>query len=179
MGDASLPRPWVHNLITRHSKKRDYFPPIFASVCRGALSLSSSCLFSLRVPGVSASKRADTHSAPSLNADPSLSSRTHQRDLPRYIGKCWVAINDRHCHRCRSTTKISVPLCGLIKQVTSLDDSFFHLSLVKRFHRASTKLLAGSPAHPTETKFFSLIQSDMSIQNEMKGSRITRPGECK
>src|SRR5258708_12380827 len=95
MGDASLPRPWVHNLITRHSKKRDYFPPIFASVCRGALSLSSSCLFSLRVPGVSASKRADTHLAPSLNADPSLSSRTHQRDLPRYKLAAPVRRNQR------------------------------------------------------------------------------------
>src|SRR5216684_1922730 len=83
-GDASLPRPWVHNLVTRHSKEGDYFSPIFASVCHGALSLSSSCLFSLRVLGVSVSKRADTHSAPLLNADPSLSSRTPQRDLPRY-----------------------------------------------------------------------------------------------
>src|SRR5216684_9373839 len=93
-GDVSLPRPWVHNLVTRYSKERDYFSPIFASVCRGALSLSSSCLFSLRVPGVSASKRADTHSAPSLNADPSLSFRTHQRDLPRFT--CIVD----HCQWC-------------------------------------------------------------------------------
>src|SRR5712692_3026799 len=83
-GDASLPRPQVHNLVTRHSTIEKNLSPIFASVCRCALSLSSSSLFSLRVPGVSASKRADTHSAPSLNADPSLSSRTHQRDLPRY-----------------------------------------------------------------------------------------------
>src|SRR5258708_31449411 len=83
-GDVSLPRPWVHNLFTRHSKEGDYFSPIFVSVCRGALSLSSSCLFSLRVLGVSVSKRANTHSAPLLNADPSLSSRTHQRDLPHY-----------------------------------------------------------------------------------------------
>ena len=85
MGDASLPHPRVHNLVTRHSKKRT-LSPHFASVCRCAVSLSSFSLLSLRVLGVSMSERADTHPAPSLNADPPLSFRTHSRHSEAFQG---------------------------------------------------------------------------------------------
>src|SRR5258707_1750183 len=85
MGDASLPHPRVHNLVTRHSKKRT-LSPHFASVCRCAVSLSSFSLLSLRVLVVSMSERADTHPAPSLNADPPLSFRTHSRHAEAFQG---------------------------------------------------------------------------------------------
>src|SRR5258708_32757041 len=70
------------------------FPP-FSLLCRCALS--SFGLFTLRVPGVSASKRADTHPAPSLNADPSLSFRTHSRHSEAFqYAETWIQDTSRY-----------------------------------------------------------------------------------
>ena len=82
-------------------------------------------------------------------------------------GKCRIAINDRQRHRCRSTTKMSTPLGGLSKQITSLKDSFFRLRLIKLFHRACTKSFIGGLAHPTITEvIYFLIARGTSSQNE-------------
>jgi hypothetical protein len=48
--------------------------------------------------------------------------------------------------------KMSIPSRGLIEQVTSLEDRFFHLRVLKPFYRACTELLIGSLAHPTIIK---------------------------
>jgi hypothetical protein len=47
---------------------------------------------------------------------------------------------------------MSIPSRELIEQVTSLEDSFFLLRVLKPFYRACTELLIGSLAHPTITK---------------------------
>src|SRR6266403_5104027 len=97
-------------------------------------------------------------------------------DMISFGGKCRIAINDRQRHRCRSTTKMSVPLGGLSKQITSLEDSFFHLRLIKLFHRACTKPFIGGLAHPTITEVF--FGSSTSSQDE-ESLRITISGGCK
>ena len=74
--------------------------------------------------------------------------------------KCGIGIYSGQNHRCRSTTKVLVPLGGTDKQVTSLNDGFRHLRIVEPFDRASTKSLIGGPAQPTPTKEMgSFIQS--------------------
>src|SRR5229473_602212 len=88
-------------IITRRT-----LSPHFTFVCRCAISLLSFSLFSLRVPGVSVSKRADTHPAPLLNADPSLSFRftpsyrsqvrIHGQTCFHHITRSFVSCNPLH-----------------------------------------------------------------------------------
>ena len=93
------------------------------------------------------------------------------------VGAKWrVAINDRQGHRCRSTTKIAVPSRGLSKQVTSLEDSFFSLRLVKPFHGACTEFFIGNLAHPTVTEGLLLAVHRVRMRT---GLRIGIPRKCK
>jgi hypothetical protein len=81
--------------------------------------------------------------------------------------KCRVTINNGQSRRCRSTTKMSIQSRRSIKQVTSLNNGFFHLRLVKFLHRACTELLAGSLAYPTVARlFFFSIEAVQHIESE-------------
>ncbi len=61
VGQSDTLHPFFSNLMSLDNYNIDLLRPF---------SLLPFSLFSLRVPGVSASKRAGTHHAPLLNADP-------------------------------------------------------------------------------------------------------------
>ena len=100
-------------------------------------------------------------------------------DMILFRRKDRVTINDRQSRRCRSTTIMSIPSRRLINQVTSLDNSFFYLRLVKFFHRACTELLTGGLAHPKMIKEYFFPFETGHRLGMRKRLRITVPGECK